>query len=93
MEVTKKDVLETATLLNIAIDETEVEVITKSFIALINYFNILDTVELDINDEDMGDDILRFRDGHTAMDREETTLLIENSEEHEDNYILIPNIL
>ena len=93
MEITKKEVLETALLINLAIDDAEIEMITESFVVLINYFKVLDTVMLDTNDEDKSDDIFRLRDGHVAIERVDTERLVENSEEYEDNYILIPNIL
>lgn len=93
MEVTKKDVLETALLINLAIDDAEIDMITESFIVLVDYFKVLDTVILDINDEDKSDDTLRFRDGYIAIERVDTEQLVEKSEEYEDNYILIPNIL
>lgn len=92
MDVTQKDVRETAMLLNIDIDDDEMETITKSFVKLIDYFSVLDKVEIDEESQVHGDEVCRFREGEAEL-REHTEDLIERSEEHEDNYVLIPNIL
>lgn len=92
MEVTKKNVQETADLLNIHIRDDEIDALTKSFVNLIDYFSVLDKAVLDIVAEEYRDNIFRVRDGEVDS-YPNPEKLIARSEEHEDNYVVIPNIL
>lgn len=92
MEVTKKNVQETADLLNIHIRDDEIDALTKSFVNLIDYFSVLDKAVLDIVAEEYRDNIFRVREGEVDS-YPNPEKLIARSEEHEDNYVVIPNIL
>lgn len=92
MEVTQEDVLQTASLLNIDLHENEIELLTQSFTRLIEYFAVLDKASQNIEEEHYSDSIPRTRsDEAESCDNPEG--LIARSEEHEDNFVLIPNVL
>ena len=94
MDITQKTVEETAALLNITLESHEIDELTERFRTLIDYFSVLDSIKLDIEDETLSVDnnIANMRDG-TVHSFDNTHDLIECSEEHEDNYVLVPNLL
>lgn len=92
MEVNKEIVRTTAELVNIELDDHEVEILQEKFSLYLDYYSVLDKVE-DITDTaTSADTIVRGREGDTHSYNNPHTL-IEKSEEHEDGYVLIPNVL
>lgn len=92
MEITKKDVLDTAELLNIALSEGEVQSLTESFANLINYFSVLNETVADIDDTEYCDDISRTREDE-VVSYPKSGVIIARCEEYEDNFVVIPNVL
>ncbi len=90
---------ETAQLLYVSITREKEEEIARSFEELLQYFKVMDLVSTDSQttcstdiDTDTNQSIGVLRDD-VARFFTDTQSLINRSEEHEEEYIVIPNIL
>ncbi len=96
--ITKQDVHNTASLLNISISEQEAETLQASLATLVEYFQVMEkALETDqapttTTHAPIEESIAQYRDDQ-AYPYPHPESLIEKSEEHEENFVIVPNIL
>ncbi len=95
-----RTIKETTQLLYVSVSPERQKIIGASFERLLEYFAVMKSVSVDeevsSKNEDAEDNAMHaagvLRDG-VAKSYENTQELIERSEEHEAQYIVIPNVL
>ena len=99
--IPKQNIYSTASLLNISISEQEADILQNSLTQIIEYFAIMEKALTSVQniDTSITDDItataqtlVQYRNDE-AQPYPDPKSLIEKSEEHEENFIVIPNIL
>lgn len=92
--VTKEDILTTAALLNISIEDSELDALHRSFSQLVEYYAVM---EMALQQEEPADQAeeqdyrVEYRNDNVEP-HSNAAELIARSEEHEDDFVLIPHI-
>ncbi len=89
------DIEETATLLQMSLDDTERKSLSHSLGQLIDYFEVMQTELSQEEGMDVVEETPPQGQGRadSALIQDTTETLIERSEEHESNFVVIPNVL
>ncbi len=88
----KEEIYQTADLLAIAITDEEAEKLTQSFSQLMEYFSVLQDTPISdgITQSVVNKGVLR---NASVCQYDNPHELVERSEEHEDNFFIIPSVL
>lgn len=89
------DIEETATLLQMSLDDTERKSLSHSLGQLIDYFEVMQTELSQEEGMDVVEETPPQGQGRadSVLIQDTTETLIERSEEHESNFVVIPNVL